>query len=89
MQAQKWLSLFLILLLVHGLFQSDVHAQAAGGMTLEDGTPVKLRISRTVSSADAHVGDTVDFVVEVHGTRLRIHGGPAVEDEAIRAVLRQ
>jgi hypothetical protein len=30
---------------------------------LEDGTPVKLRIARTVSSADAHVGDTVDFEV--------------------------
>lgn len=30
---------------------------------LEDGTPVKLRISRTVSSADAHVGDNVDFEV--------------------------
>jgi hypothetical protein len=30
---------------------------------LEDGTPIKLRISRTVSSADARVGDTVDFEV--------------------------
>src|SRR3989442_15032220 len=30
---------------------------------LEDGTPVKLRIGRTVSSADAHVGETVDFEV--------------------------
>ena len=30
---------------------------------LEDGTPVKLRISRTVSSEDAQVGDTVDFEV--------------------------
>jgi hypothetical protein len=29
---------------------------------LEDGTPVKLRTGRTVSSADAHVGDLVDFV---------------------------
>src|SRR5437660_592120 len=36
---------------------------APSGPTLEDGTPVKLRISRTVSSADAHVGDTVDFEV--------------------------
>lgn len=33
------------------------------GFALEDGTPVKLRINRTVSSADAHVGDTVDFEV--------------------------
>jgi PEGA domain len=30
---------------------------------LEDGTPVKLRIARTVSSADAKVGETVDFEV--------------------------
>ena len=30
---------------------------------LQDGTPVRLRISRTVSSADAHVGDSVAFEV--------------------------
>ncbi len=36
---------------------------APTGPTLEDGTPVKLRISQTVSSADAHVGQTVDFEV--------------------------
>jgi hypothetical protein len=30
---------------------------------LEDGTPVKLRLNRTISSADAHVNDTVDFDV--------------------------
>ena len=36
---------------------------ATPGIVLEDGTPVKLRISRTVSSADAHAGDTVDFEV--------------------------
>jgi hypothetical protein len=30
---------------------------------LEDGTPVRLRIARTVSSADAQVGETVDFEV--------------------------
>lgn len=35
----------------------------AKGFVLEDGTPVKLRINRNVSSADAHVGDTVDFEV--------------------------
>jgi hypothetical protein len=33
------------------------------GFVLEDATPVRLRISRTVSSSDAHVGDTVDFEV--------------------------
>lgn len=31
--------------------------------TLLDGTPVKLRLQRTVSSADARVGDSVDFDV--------------------------
>jgi hypothetical protein len=30
---------------------------------LEDGTPVKMRISQTVSSADAHVDDRVEFEV--------------------------
>jgi hypothetical protein len=30
---------------------------------LEDGTPVKLRLSQTVSSADAHVNDRVEFEV--------------------------
>lgn len=32
-------------------------------VVLEEGTPVRLRISRTVSSADAQVGETVDFEV--------------------------
>ncbi len=30
---------------------------------LEDGTPVRLRMSQTVSSADAHVNDRVEFEV--------------------------
>ncbi|HUA16311.1 MAG TPA: PEGA domain-containing protein [Verrucomicrobiae bacterium] len=33
------------------------------GFVLEDATPVRLRINRTISSADAHTGDTVDFEV--------------------------
>jgi hypothetical protein len=45
---------------------------SAKGFVLEDGTPVKLRINRTVTSADAHVGDTIDFEVlediSVNGT---------------------
>lgn len=36
---------------------------ALQGFGLEDGTPVKLRTSRTISSADAHTGDTLDFEV--------------------------
>jgi hypothetical protein len=46
------------------------HATATSGYLsackqacLEDGTPVKLRISQTVSSADAHVDDRVEFEV--------------------------
>src|SRR5450755_2768418 len=31
--------------------------------SLQDGTPVRLRLNRTVSSANAHVGETVDFEV--------------------------
>lgn len=38
-------------------------AGAPSGPTLEDGTPVKMRIARNVSSADAQVGETVDFEV--------------------------
>ena len=32
-------------------------------VTLQDGTPIRLRLSRTVSSADATVGDIVDLEV--------------------------
>ena len=53
----------------------------AKGFVLEDGTPIKLRINRTVSSGDAHVGDTVDFEVledvSVNGTLVVPKGGLA------------
>jgi len=41
----------------------DQVLKASIGFGLEDGTPVKLRINRTISSADAKVDDTVDFEV--------------------------
>jgi hypothetical protein len=48
---------------------------------LEDGTPIKLRLNRTISSADAHVNDTVDFdvleEVQVHGDIVVPRGGMA------------
>jgi hypothetical protein len=54
---------------------------SAKGFVLEEGTPVKLRINRTVSSADAHTGDTVDFEVlediSVKGTPVISKGGLA------------
>jgi antitoxin (DNA-binding transcriptional repressor) of toxin-antitoxin stability system len=37
--------------------------KAALGFGLEDGTPVKLRLTRTISSADAKLGERVDFEV--------------------------
>lgn len=40
-----------------------VNLTSAKGFVLEDATPMRLRFNRTVSSADAHVDDTVDFEV--------------------------
>ena len=55
---------------------------SAKGFVLEEATPVKLRFSRTVSSADAHTGDTVDFevlqAISVNGTLVIAKGGLAV-----------
>ena len=54
---------------------------SAKGFVLEDSVPVKLRINRTISSADCHVGDTVDFEVlqdvSVNGTLVIPKGGLA------------
>jgi len=38
-------------------------AQTPGPLVLHDGTPVRLRLTRNLSSADAKTGDTVDFEV--------------------------
>ena len=49
---------------------------------LDDGTPVRLRINRTISSEDARVGDTVDFEVledvKSHDVILIPRGGIAL-----------
>ena len=51
------------------------------GFVLEDETPIRLRLNRTISSADAHVGDTVDFEtlddITVNGTLVIPKGGLA------------
>jgi hypothetical protein len=51
------------------------------GFVLEDQTPVRLRLNRTISSADAHVGDTLDFEVlddiTVNGTLVIAKGALA------------
>jgi hypothetical protein len=48
---------------------------------IEDATPVKLRINRTVSSADAQVNETVDFEVleevKIHEVTVIPRGGTA------------
>lgn len=75
---KRFLSLSLTLVLLQGAFSfvllpSNLSAQTAAAPTqtlkeplafgLQDGTPVKLRINRNISSADAKTGDTVDFEV--------------------------
>jgi hypothetical protein len=54
---------------------------SAKGFVLEDGTPVKLRINRTIASDDSKQGDTVDFEVlqdiSVNGTWVIQKGGIA------------
>jgi hypothetical protein len=51
------------------------------GFVLEEETPVRIRLNRTISSADAHVGDTVDFEtlddITVNGTLVVPKGGLA------------
>jgi hypothetical protein len=68
MKTNRQLSVVVMLLFVASQIfaqpqQGAAQAQASTGLVLEDGTPIKLRISRTVSSADAQVGETVDFEV--------------------------
>jgi hypothetical protein len=41
----------------------SAHAQAVSGILLEDGTPVRLRVTETISSATAHPDDRVNFEV--------------------------
>jgi len=61
--------------------QASTNYTSAKGFVLEDGTPVKMRINRTVSSGDAHVGDTIDFEVlqdiSINGTLVIPKGGLA------------
>jgi len=59
--------------------QTDFTSQ--WGFVLEDETPIRLRLNRTISSADAHVGDTVDFEtldnITVNGTLVIAKGSLA------------
>jgi len=51
------------LLLAPLLFECAKASAQEAPFKLEDSTPVKLRLQRHVSSADAQVGDKVDFDV--------------------------
>ncbi|HEV8074795.1 MAG TPA: LssY C-terminal domain-containing protein [Candidatus Acidoferrum sp.] len=52
----------LFLLLPHALFSQGLPASPSG-LVLPSGTPVELQSMQTISSARAHKGDRVDFVV--------------------------
>ena len=58
-----------------------VNVTSKKGFVLEDATPMRIRFNRTVSSADAHVNDTVDFEVlqdvSVNGVLVIPKGGLA------------
>jgi hypothetical protein len=56
--------------------------QASSPFALADGAPIRLRLNRNLSSADARVGETVDFEVlediVVNGTTIAPRGGVAL-----------
>jgi hypothetical protein len=59
---KRFMAVFFVLAFTVSVFAQDV-PQATSPLVLQDGTPVQLRLSRTVSSADAQLGDTIDFEV--------------------------
>jgi len=75
-----------LLLLPQGLFGQGRPAGAAK-LVIESGTPVRLQLARTISSAHAHKGDRLDFVVvkdvEVGGFTV-IRAGARAEGPVIR-----
>jgi hypothetical protein len=75
-----------LLLLPQGLLGQGRPAGAAK-LVIESGTPVRLQLARTISSAHAHKGDRLDFVVvkdvEVGGFTV-IRAGARAEGPVIR-----
>ena len=57
-------------------------AQSAAPIVLDDGTPIRLRTTQSISSADAHMDDRVDFEVvddvKVGDLVIIKHGTPAI-----------
>src|SRR5438132_12448863 len=73
--------------------QTQTTAKTPKGFVLEDGTPVRLKTGRSISSADAHVGDTLDFEViddvRVAGLLVIPKGGIAYATVAEAQSMRQ
>ena len=51
--------------------QQPTASSTANKFVLDDGTPIKLRLDRNLSSADAKTGDNIDFV-EIEKGRFEI-----------------
>ncbi|MGO9642894.1 MAG: LssY C-terminal domain-containing protein [Candidatus Acidiferrales bacterium] len=75
----------LFLLLPYGLFGQGLPDTPAN-IVMDSGTPVKLQLAQTISSAHAHKGDLLDFVVvndvEVEGLTV-IRAGALAEGSVI------
>ncbi len=60
---------------------NETQTEKPSDFRLEDGTPIKLRLQRTISSSDAQVNDKVDFEVleevKVHGVAVISKGSVA------------
>jgi TonB family protein len=70
------LTIVLLLTLAAGPLPSAIASQAQGSAVLQDGTPVRLRINRNLSSKFDKVGATVDFEVL---DEIRVRGLVVIE----------
>ena len=56
--------------------------KSAGGFTLPNGTPIRVKLNKTISSASAHVGDLLDLEVTeeiaIDGIPVIAKGAPAI-----------
>jgi hypothetical protein len=82
------LAFALPLLLPHGLFTQELPASSAK-LILKSGTPVKLQVEQTISSAHAHKNDRLSFVVVQDpsvavGSFTVIRAGALAEGSVIR-----
>jgi len=62
--AHLTLPFYILLLLLPAKLLGQEFAASVGILGMESGTPVKLQLAQTISSAHAHKGDRLQFVVE-------------------------